>query len=47
MEIETQLQIALRLEFVSADTTSTLLGKTTEIAKMLNGLKKSLSVKDE
>jgi len=46
MEIETQVQIALRLEFISADAASTLLDKTVEIAKMLNGLKKSLSTKD-
>ena len=47
MELETQLQIALRLEFISAIATSALLDKTTEIAKMLNGLKKSLSAKSE
>jgi len=43
MELETQLQIALRLNFVSADETTTLLAQTNEIGKMLNGLKKSIS----
>ncbi|WP_283743069.1 four helix bundle protein [Sideroxydans sp. CL21] len=47
MEMETQLQIALRLEFISSTTTSALLNKTTEIGKMLNGLKKSLATKDK
>ena len=43
MELETQIQIALRLNFVSADETTTLLAQTNEIGKMLNGLKKSIS----
>jgi four helix bundle protein len=43
MELETQLQIALRLNFVSADETTILLAQTNEIGKMLNGLKKSIS----
>ncbi|MDP1996867.1 MAG: four helix bundle protein [Gallionella sp.] len=47
MELETQVQIALRLNFVSADETSVLLAQTDEIGKMLNGLKKSLSAKAE
>jgi len=47
MELETQIQIALRLNFVGAEETSTLLEQTNEIGKMLNGLKKSLSAKEE
>ena len=46
MELETQLQIALRLNFVSADETTTLLAQTKEIGKMLNGLKKSISTQE-
>jgi four helix bundle protein len=47
MELETQMQIALRLNFVGTDEISTLLAQTNEIGKMLNGLKRSLSVKEE
>jgi four helix bundle protein len=47
MEIETQLQIAFRLEFITENATSDLLNKTTEIAKMLNGLKKALAAQKE
>jgi four helix bundle protein len=47
MELETQIQIALRLNFVGADETSTLLVQTNGIGKMLNGLKRSLSAKEE
>jgi four helix bundle protein len=43
MELETQIQIALRLNFVGAEETSTLLAQTNEIGKMLSGLKNSLS----
>ena len=43
MELETQVQIALRLNFLGADEISNLLEQTSEIGKMLNGLKKSLS----
>jgi four helix bundle protein len=43
MELETQIQIALRLNFVGAEETSTLLIQTNEIGKMLSGLKNSLS----
>lgn len=43
MELETQIQIALRLNFIVAAETTTLLEQTSEIGKMLNGLKKSLS----
>lgn len=47
MELETQIQIALRLNFVGANETSALLTQTNEIGKMLSGLKKSLSAKEE
>ena len=47
MELETQIQIALRLDFISTDETSVLLAQTNEIARMLSGLKKSLSAKEE
>ncbi|MDD4928897.1 MAG: four helix bundle protein [Gallionella sp.] len=47
MELETQIQIALRLNFLGADETSSLLDQTNEIGKMLNGLKKSLSAHEE
>jgi len=43
MELETQIQIALRLNFVEAEETTTLLAQTNEIGKMLSGLKNSLS----
>lgn len=43
MELETQIQIALRLNFVGTEETSALLIQTNEIAKMLSGLKNSLS----
>lgn len=43
MELETQLQIALRLNFVSAEEIAVLLAQTNESGKMLNGLKKSIS----
>ena len=47
MELETQIQIALRLTFVSTDETDILLVQTNEIGKMLSGLKKSLVAKEE
>jgi len=47
MELETHMRIASRLKFIGDEVAVTLLDKTTEIAKMLNGLKKSLSIKDE
>ncbi len=43
MELETQLQIALRLNFVDADTCTLLLSQSEEIGRMLGGLKKSIS----
>jgi len=47
MELETQIQIALRLDFINTENTSSLLDKTSEIGKMLNGLKKSLAAQKE
>ena len=47
MELETQTQIAVRLDFISAEKSAHLLGETDEIGKMLTGLKKSLSAKEE
>jgi four helix bundle protein len=47
MELETQIQIASRLNFVSANETSTLLAQTNEIGRMLNALKNSLSSQAE
>jgi len=43
LELETQLQIAADLGFISADTAHQLIGKTEELLRMLNGLIKSLS----
>jgi hypothetical protein len=40
--VETQLQIAADLEFLSADQTKPMFGKTEEILRMLNGLMASL-----
>jgi four helix bundle protein len=47
MELETQIQIALRFDFVNQKTTSDLLSKTDEIGKMLSGLKRSISSQSE
>ena len=47
MELETQTQIAVRLDFIAEVQGSALLKQMDEIAKMLNGLKKSLSAKAE
>ena len=47
MEVETQLQISARLELINADSLSDLTSRTNEIGKMLNGLSRSLSTKDE
>ena len=47
MELETQLQIAVRLNFLAQNDIATLLTQTDEIGKMLSGLKKSLSAKAE
>ncbi len=43
MELETQLQLAFRLSFVSADEVSKLLAQTNEVGKLLMGIKKSLT----
>jgi four helix bundle protein len=45
VELETQIQIAVRLNFVNLDESSRLLSKTDEIGKMLTGLRKSLTEK--
>jgi four helix bundle protein len=47
MELETQIEIALRLNFIDPEKISSLLVQTTEIAKMLNGLKKYLSAHED
>ena len=44
-ELETQIQIAVRLNFVTLDESSHLLSTTDEIGKMLTGLRKSLAEK--
>jgi four helix bundle protein len=46
MELETQIQIALRLSFIVSLETSNMLEQTNEIGKMLNGLKNSLTAKE-
>jgi len=43
VELETQIQISVRLEFISQNQSYDLLTKTDEIGKMLTGLKRSLS----
>ena len=45
MEVETQIQIATRLNFLSDDKATALLAQTDEIGKMISGLKKSLAEK--
>jgi four helix bundle protein len=47
MELETQIQIAVRLNFIQEDKAVALLLQTDEIGKMLSGLKKSLAEKQE
>jgi len=47
MELETQLQIALRLRFVNRDEASALLIRTDGVGKMLSGLRKSISTQSE
>lgn len=47
MELETQIQIAVRLNYIQEDKASALMAQTDEIGKMLSGLKKSLSEKSE
>ena len=43
LELETQLQIAADLGFLSADNALQLIGKTEELLRMLNGLMGSLA----
>jgi four helix bundle protein len=45
VELETQIQIAVRLSFVSSDDSSHLLSRADEIGKMLTGPIKSLAEK--
>ncbi|ADL54474.1 four helix bundle protein [Gallionella capsiferriformans] len=45
MELETQIQIAVRLDFIREDAAVVLLSNTDEIGKMLSGLKRSLAEK--
>ncbi len=45
-ELETNIQIAKRLHYIDADKLKQMLEKTSEIGRMLNGLRKSL-VKSE
>jgi len=47
VELETQTQIAVRLNFIQEDIATTLLQQMDEIGKMLTGLRKSLSQKNE
>jgi hypothetical protein len=43
MEIETQIVIADRLGYLASDASAALLGRTTEIGKVIRGLLQSLS----
>lgn len=47
MELETQLHIALRLNFIDAAACTPLLSQTDEIGRMPGGLKKSISSQSE
>src|SRR5512135_1111030 len=47
VELETQIQIAARLDFLAQGQAGTLLIKTDEIGKMITGLKKSLADRSE
>lgn len=47
MELETQIQIAVRLDYIYEEKAIALLAQTDEIGKMLSGLKRSLSEKSE
>lgn len=47
MELETQIQIALRLNFMDSNTCTLLLAQTEEIGRMLGGLKKSISSQEK
>ena len=41
-ELETQLLIAVKLQFIKQDKVQSILEKTTEIGKIINGLRKKL-----
>jgi four helix bundle protein len=43
LELETQIVISARLEFINAETSATLKNATAEIGKMLNGLLRYLT----
>jgi four helix bundle protein len=45
MELETQVQIAERLKFITKEDVTRLLAETDQVAKMLSALKKSLNKK--
>jgi four helix bundle protein len=45
MELETHLQIAVRLEYLEADLLAETLGRCAEVGRMLNGLMRKLSVR--
>ncbi len=47
MELETQIQIALRLEFVEPSAALALIAQSNEIGRMLNALKNSLTKQAE
>ena len=42
MEVETQIQIAQRLNFINSEECTTILNQTSEISRMLRGLKAAL-----
>jgi len=44
LELETQVQIAADLGFLSSENTKRLIGNTEELLRMLNGLMKSLAL---
>jgi len=44
-ELETHIQIAERLDYLESNNANQLLEKTSEVARMLNGLRNSLSKK--
>jgi four helix bundle protein len=46
-ELETHIQIAQRLNYISSAEMEKLLGKTSEIGRMLNGLRKSIEKRNE
>ena len=44
-ELETHIHLAMRLGYCTVDVTDALLARTDEIARMLNGLRRSLDVR--